>query len=441
MPNPANDNQLSSWWGDKASSILNILQGADEEPSELGHGREAARPLSPGLTGTGASTGLGLSSRPNSIGSSNEAPLGSTPPMLDKPLGRPPSIQEMPNDQSPSLPDLPLSKTRLESPRTDEATPESDSVPVLPSPTANMANGGETSSLAQAMTSEISAAPCFADHLSWATSKAPVRLGNRLADDLQQACLSEAANAGATSHVWDVELPKGSRSFMHQVARTFASQVESMGFAQVEWWSGKEYRTAQGRFIIFHDPVYEKYHMKVRVRWLDRPQPVEQLAEEVESPTRRRDHLRVNSRGSNSGGGPPRLEDSLEQIQALLDQQRQLLESYLDLQRERTGSDGEVQVTPELKPSEEPRQLSGYFPPEVTVVPADDTEATLNQPPSPPSPSSPNPFQAQVPKSREVFRVEGPNRSISADPVLDLLEAPANKLLGRDLSPTGSLTL
>merc|ERR1712232_938520 len=112
----------------------------------------------------------------------------------------------------------------------------------------------------------------FADQLATATLKAPDRLAERFSEQLQQCCLEEAG-LGLNTFTWDLPLPSARRSFMNQVAREFVSRVEALGFERVEWWSGREWRQSQGRFSILHDHVYDRYLMRLRVQWLDRPTP------------------------------------------------------------------------------------------------------------------------------------------------------------------------
>eukprot|EP00927_Polykrikos_kofoidii_P043306 TRINITY_DN37364_c0_g1_i1.p1 TRINITY_DN37364_c0_g1~~TRINITY_DN37364_c0_g1_i1.p1 ORF type:complete len:455 (-),score=76.33 TRINITY_DN37364_c0_g1_i1:71-1435(-) len=109
----------------------------------------------------------------------------------------------------------------------------------------------------------------FAQQLAVTSLKAPERLAERFAEQLQQSCFDEAG-MGQTSTTWDVSLPNGTRSFINQVAREFAARVEAFGFEQVEWWNGREWRRAQGKFHVVHDAVYEKYYMRLKVSWLDR---------------------------------------------------------------------------------------------------------------------------------------------------------------------------
>ncbi|CAK9019188.1 unnamed protein product [Durusdinium trenchii] len=154
------------------------------------------------------------------------------------------------------------------------------------------------------------AGPTFADQLAGATQRAPQRLAERLLEQLKHDCLEEASK-GQSSYTWDMQLPSNSRSFMHQVARSFASRVEALGFEQVEWWNGREWSKQSRQYHIIHDPVYEKYHMKIRVRWLDRPR-----ATEAEEAARRPPSTSVS-------------DSVVEQFKQLLDLQRQFMEHQL----------------------------------------------------------------------------------------------------------------
>jgi len=165
----------------------------------------------------------------------------------------------------------------------------------------------------------------FALQLATATQMAPQRLAERLAEQLQQLCMEEAG-LGQNTFTWDAPLPSGGRSFMQQVARTFVSKAEALGFESVEWWNGREWRQSLGRYHVLHDTVYDKYHMRVRVRWLDRLPP-----EEIESPVRRFSHQRTSSAGPYSTLAPFQSHEQsvMEQVQQWLELQRQCLEEQL----------------------------------------------------------------------------------------------------------------
>merc|ERR1712079_410924 len=109
---------------------------------------------------------------------------------------------------------------------------------------------------------------------------------------------------------WDLKLPSSKRSFLEALAREFVSRVEALGFERVEWWTGREWRKSQGRFHILHDNVYNKYHMRLRVRWTDRLAPEEYV---------RQDSL----------AAPQSQSQILEQIQQTLEMQREMLEAAL----------------------------------------------------------------------------------------------------------------
>merc|ERR1712129_326660 len=98
---------------------------------------------------------------------------------------------------------------------------------------------------------------------------------------LQQYCLEEAG-MGLSNCSWDVPLP-GQRPFINLLAREFVCRVERLGFSKLEWWSGRDWREAQGRFHILHDTVYDKYHMRLKVAWLDQPPLEETTVERIGS--------------------------------------------------------------------------------------------------------------------------------------------------------------
>jgi len=152
-------------------------------------------------------------------------------------------------------------------------------------------------------------ASAFAAQLAMASQRAPQRLAERFSEQLQQLCLDEAA-MGQINFTWDLKLPSGKRSFLEAVAREFVYRVEALGFEKVEWWTGREWRKSQGRFHILHDNVYNKYHMRLRVRWTDRLTPEEYVHEE-------------------NTAAPHSQSQILEQLQQTLEMQRQMLEDAL----------------------------------------------------------------------------------------------------------------
>jgi len=149
----------------------------------------------------------------------------------------------------------------------------------------------------------------FAAQLAMASQRAPQRLAERFSEQLQQLCLDEAA-MGQINFTWDLKLPSGKRSFLEAVAREFVYRVEALGFEKVEWWTGREWRKSQGRFHILHDNVYNKYHMRLRVRWTDRLTPEDYVHEE-------------------NTAAPQNQSQILEQLQQTLEMQRQMLEEAL----------------------------------------------------------------------------------------------------------------
>lgn len=101
--------------------------------------------------------------------------------------------------------------------------------------------------------------------LASTTMNAPERLAQKLMDKFQTCCLDEAS-IGNWTLVWDTLLP-GGRRFSDAVARAFAGQLRELGFSRIEWWSGKEWKDVPGRYCIIHDTIYDKYKLRVRVRW------------------------------------------------------------------------------------------------------------------------------------------------------------------------------
>lgn len=123
---------------------------------------------------------------------------------------------------------------------------------------------------------------------------------------------------GLSTCTWDVPLP-GQRSFINLLAREIVSRVERLGFSKLEWWSGRDWREAQGRFHILHDTVYDKYHMRLKAEWLDQLPPEERTVPQFDSGLVRQ----TSSRSERDGPS------MLEQIEQTLERQRQLLEEAL----------------------------------------------------------------------------------------------------------------
>eukprot|EP00931_Biecheleriopsis_adriatica_P060348 TRINITY_DN3622_c0_g2_i1.p1 TRINITY_DN3622_c0_g2~~TRINITY_DN3622_c0_g2_i1.p1 ORF type:complete len:414 (-),score=84.77 TRINITY_DN3622_c0_g2_i1:155-1366(-) len=198
----------------------------------------------------------------------------------------------------------------------------------------------------------------FSVQLATATQMAPQRLAERLAEQLQQFCMEEAG-LGQNTFTWDAPLPSGSRSFMQQVARKFVSKAEALGFESVEWWNGREWRQSLGKYHVLHDTVYDKYYMRIRVRWLDRLPP-----EESESPVRRFSHQRTSSAGPYSALAPFQSHEQsvIEQVQQWLELQRQCLEEQL--QERQTNPKVETSLTCQQHPPEDmptPSKAVGSF--------------------------------------------------------------------------------
>jgi len=105
----------------------------------------------------------------------------------------------------------------------------------------------------------------LAQQLALATQMAPEKAAARIADHLRQDCLKEAS-LGLTLCVFEAPLP-GLKRFAERVARSFVAEVESMGFACIEWWNGREWIAK--RSSVLHDAMYDKYSLCVRVTWAE----------------------------------------------------------------------------------------------------------------------------------------------------------------------------
>lgn len=162
----------------------------------------------------------------------------------------------------------------------------------------------------------------FAEQLAQAVQKAPEKQAERLVDQLQHHCLEEA-HLGQTEFTWDCPLPhippsdrlRDRKTFMHQVAAHFVKRVEELGFEEVRWHNGKDWKKSEGKFHILHDTVYDKHHMRVRVTWLNR------TAEPVPQPA--------------APQGPSR-NDLLEQVHNFLEAQKALLQGLQALRASTT---------------------------------------------------------------------------------------------------------
>eukprot|EP00929_Paragymnodinium_shiwhaense_P007517 TRINITY_DN111437_c0_g1_i1.p1 TRINITY_DN111437_c0_g1~~TRINITY_DN111437_c0_g1_i1.p1 ORF type:complete len:526 (+),score=147.26 TRINITY_DN111437_c0_g1_i1:124-1701(+) len=159
--------------------------------------------------------------------------------------------------------------------------------------------------------SELSA---LAKTLASMTMRAPERVARKLIERLQQAAIEEAC-VGRSSFVWDASLP-GGHSFSNIVARSFANQLKDLGFERVEWWSGKEWKDMPGKYIMIHDAMYDKYQLRIRVRW----------PEAVDAPQHEGS---VNSGGSEASRrplAPPGMQEVPESaLASLLQQLRQMV--------------------------------------------------------------------------------------------------------------------
>lgn len=125
---------------------------------------------------------------------------------------------------------------------------------------------------------------------------------------------------GLSSFTWDIPLP-GKRPFINFLAREFASRVETLGFEKLEWWNGRDWREAQGRFHILHDTVYDKYHMCLKVAWLGQP------------PAEEKGLMRARLNSSDFTNLERQSSSMLEQIEQTLERQRQFLDQALSNQQ------------------------------------------------------------------------------------------------------------
>ncbi|CAJ1375114.1 unnamed protein product [Effrenium voratum] len=116
----------------------------------------------------------------------------------------------------------------------------------------------------------------FSRRLALATASAPERLAEKLIEQLRQSCLDEA-NLGKNMCTWDGTLP-GSRRFSSQVAQALAGQLQEVGFASVEWWAGKEFKDTGGKYLVIHNAMYDKYTVRLRVKWSHEVQLQQQRA-------------------------------------------------------------------------------------------------------------------------------------------------------------------
>jgi len=182
----------------------------------------------------------------------------------------------------------------------------------------------------------------FAEQLATATQRAPQRLAERLLEQLQHDCLEEASK-GQSSYTWETQLSSMKTNFMQQVGRSFAARVENLGFEQVEWWNGQEWIKKSGTYYIPYDRVYEKYLLKIRVRWLDKLPPEEAELAAQESAARRQ--------------GQPSELSVLETLQQWLEAQKQELERQLAESEAQAAAGSQTEPTdPRLNP---PPELSG----------------------------------------------------------------------------------
>ncbi|CAJ1346989.1 unnamed protein product [Effrenium voratum] len=116
----------------------------------------------------------------------------------------------------------------------------------------------------------------FSRRLALATASAPERLAEKLIEQLRQSCLDEA-NLGKNMCTWDGTLP-GSRRFSSQVAQALAGQLQEVGFASVEWWAGKDFKDTGGKYLVIHNAMYDKYTVRLRVKWSHEVQLQQQRA-------------------------------------------------------------------------------------------------------------------------------------------------------------------
>lgn len=147
-----------------------------------------------------------------------------------------------------------------------------------------------------------------------ATYSAPERLAEKMVERLQQNCLSEA-NLGKTSCIWEETLPGGSRKgFSFLVAQAFAVQVKAVGFSSVEWWGGKEFKDTGGKYLVNPIPMYDKYTVKLRVRWVDEAPLRPPLSE-----------ANRGNRGNREGRGEGPIVAMMKEVKEVYELQKQLL--------------------------------------------------------------------------------------------------------------------
>lgn len=118
---------------------------------------------------------------------------------------------------------------------------------------------------------ESSPRTTFTTELASATEHAHLTLAASFVGHLQQRCVTEASSGRCVAE-WEAKLP-GNKTFVGHVAREFAHRVHEMDFVSVEWWGGKDWLARPGKFSVWVDHAAQTYHMRLRVRWLDRLPP------------------------------------------------------------------------------------------------------------------------------------------------------------------------
>jgi len=155
----------------------------------------------------------------------------------------------------------------------------------------------------------------FADQLASNTCQAPERLADKMVEQLKRRCMDEA-HLGRNELVWEAVIP-GNVSFVKEVAREVALRAQALGFEHVEWWNGRGFHRSDGRFHIVHDALYDKYSVRLKVRWPSRLSSTEML----DLP---RSQLSFEQPPTSSPAKPV-----MVQIEETLEVQRQLLERAL----------------------------------------------------------------------------------------------------------------
>mmetsp|Transcript_770 Transcript_770/g.1636 ORF Transcript_770/g.1636 Transcript_770/m.1636 type:complete len:255 (-) Transcript_770:210-974(-) len=165
----------------------------------------------------------------------------------------------------------------------------------------------------------------FVDVLSAALQQAPVKEAFALLETLRQECEAEAA-LGRTSLMTELHF-RGSRWVAQEAVKHLVLAVESLGFAEVEWWNGQRWRESSGQyFLLFNkaSPVAQspggsgdKCFVRVRVQW----KKVADLAKGgLHDLSQKSLAERPRPRAGTAGGSP-----MLDQLRRLLETSEQVL--------------------------------------------------------------------------------------------------------------------